>query len=478
MFDKSSSHQVVNCSKSKGSDQQRGLQGDIGRYSDERLEEHAMVVSCEENFAKELFTSMGEDYLVVDNVDLNTKSFSKQLGNLFLCDSMTLFMETTNLSKTGKKRLLAIVQGLKTLFDNRVRVILYGKSTCESVSEKRFVCSDRDQDDRNHESFNAEIVTGEKYKAKSDTIFPKEFYIQELEKCRFLLNKALQESQDSNQKIENIQHEVKDIKEELANAMKDKEDIAHKLTAALKEKELVAEKLNKTMHEKEAINEDLAHALREKGLAEEMVKKALEEKEHAHRKIQDALNAKEQDDEILSSALQERDDYCETVELLEKDKNEMKAVIENLENSNLALTKKMNNWKRIPDDANESAQPPPVTSHPFVPNKPTMKQEASQTKKVELTPSSLSTIVSNLDASKEISMVDKVFRCVKNFTCNVINMKEPNGMFHCQVKVTKGKHILENRDLIDFEAKGATMEEAKEAAFNLFVDKLKNEAEK
>ena len=80
MFDKSSSHQVVNCNK--GSDQQRGLQGDIGRYSDERLEEHAMVVSCEENFAKELFTSMGEDYLVVDNVDLNTKSFSKQLGNL------------------------------------------------------------------------------------------------------------------------------------------------------------------------------------------------------------------------------------------------------------------------------------------------------------------------------------------------------------------------------------------------------------
>lgn len=139
MYPKQSDHKVV-VSEKQSIHRKSFSEDEIGKFCDSRCDEGAAVISCDEAFAKEIMTSLSEHYLVVDHVDLNSKSFSRELAKLFLCESsFSLFMETTNLSKAGLGRIQAITQHVKSLFDNRLRLILYGKPSCESLSEKRFL---------------------------------------------------------------------------------------------------------------------------------------------------------------------------------------------------------------------------------------------------------------------------------------------------------------------------------------------------
>ena len=59
-----------------------------------------------------------------------------------------------------------------------------------------------------------------------------------------------------------------------------------------------------------------------------------------------------------------------------------------------------------------------------------------------------------------------------------MNQKNVAGRFSCKVNVTKGKHIMNYVDLLEFEAEGETKEESKEAAFDLFVARIRAEADK
>ena len=145
-FHKSSSHKVVEGRKQQV--KKSIHEENIDKYTDSRCDEGAAVISCDEVFAKEFLTSISETYLLIEHADINSKSFSKELGNLFLSDSsFSLFMETSNLSQLGHARLKAILEGIKSLFDNRVRVILYGDPDFEAFAEKRFSSNDLEEEE-------------------------------------------------------------------------------------------------------------------------------------------------------------------------------------------------------------------------------------------------------------------------------------------------------------------------------------------
>lgn len=354
--------------KKKGGDIECELLEEIVKFCDERCEEDAVVVSCDQNFANGLFTSISEDYLVVTGNDLNSCSFAKELGKLFLCDKFTLFMETSNLNKTGKERLHVIVEKCKSLFDNRVRVILVGDSCFETLSEKRF--DQKVENEDSTEPFGRENP--------AETLLPPKFLMSELNKMKSELKKALQEKEDSNQKVKGLEKENASLKTKVENLQK---------TNFIVETELV--------------------------------------------KLKDA----------------------------------------------------MANVNHV-DFATQTSQVPPECKQASTNSKATQKNSIvvrdieSQTKKVEVTSSPLSVIVSKLEQDLTRSLVEKVHVWIKNFACSVVNTRQPSGRFHCKVKVTKGKHIMDCFDLLNFEAEDETMEGAKLAAFNVFVARLKVEADK
>ena len=110
----------------------------IEQFCDQRIEEGPIVISCDDDVFKELCGSMSEPHYVLSSNDLNSCSFSKELGKIILQDKCNIFMATSDLSKLGKERVVNIVKKMKFLFDNRIRVILYGVDCMEAFSERRF----------------------------------------------------------------------------------------------------------------------------------------------------------------------------------------------------------------------------------------------------------------------------------------------------------------------------------------------------
>ena len=125
-------------SRSDGFKHQTQMQ--VDNFCDERLKEGCALLSCDEQFAGELMSVLQEDHLVLSSEDFNDKAFFKELGTLFLCDKFNLFLETSNLSETGVKRMTAMVKMMSQLFDNRLRVFLFGDIVHSHLCETRF-CS-------------------------------------------------------------------------------------------------------------------------------------------------------------------------------------------------------------------------------------------------------------------------------------------------------------------------------------------------
>ena len=465
MFDKKSTNKVQRKKKDSGDSE---LQEQLVRFSDERCEENALVVSCDQPFANELFKSFSEDFLKVDSVDLNTRSFSKELGKLFLCDTFTVFLETSNLRKTGIDRLHAIIDMIKSLFDNRVRVILYGSSMCESRSEKRFEnISERSGGDR----------------SVGDSLLPKGLLVSQLEKAKqdnedisHKLEKAVQENQDVDHKLEKALQEKQDVYKKLEKAMQDKQDVNHKLEKAMQNIQDVNQKLQEAIMEREDINKMLEKALTEKNQYYQRLGNTEQEKRDQYKLLEKALTEKEELDEMLDSALQEHDTYYQKSECLKAENLQLKSL-----NPCQASSVSGN---LIPVRVEVETQTPPANFPSSASTKESRRDsqvhidQACQTKTVDVTPSCLSNIISRIEKDQSRLIADKVFRCIRNFSCKVVNIKNSAGRFSCKVNVTKGKNIMNLYDLLEFEAEGETMGEAKEAAFDLFVARIRAEADK
>ena len=388
-FSKKSENKVHD---NKGSKKSSDLLDDIENTSDQRVEESPMVVSCDRSLKDELFSAVSEPYLVVTSDDLNSCSFSNELGKLFLHDNCTLFLETSNLTKLGTERLQVILKELKTLFDNRVRVIMFGDPCFETMSEKRFV----------------KCTSGSAKEAVKRGKTPSPHLT------------------------------TQDVSSGSAN-----EEVKRRKTSSphLSNQGLV----DVSNEGVEAISK-LAEAKSKLAEAKDNLKKAVQEKNDLDQRV----IALVKENALLLGRVEE---FKERTFLLENDLSKNKNQIVNVVHSETQTSQQKSNSIFLRDIG-------------------------SQTKKVQLLPSPLASFVTKFDQDSTSSTKTKVFACIKNFACNIQNTKQASGKFCCKVKITKGQHIMEYSNLLNFEAESLTMEEAKERAFELFVAKVRVEADK
>ena len=193
------------------------------------------------------------------------------------------------------------------------------------------------------------------------------------------------------------------------------------------------------------------------------------------------------EDEELSKAQKEKSDSDRRIKELEeensslrKKSNEMEkgfnSKLEELEELNSSLLEKLEDTEV--NHARTETEDILVTKETDIrPVNGARVNIGCQTKKVALTLSPLSFVLSKLEKDESYSTSAKVYSCIKNFDCSTQNRKGPSGRFHCKVKVTNGKHILEHPELLNFEGEGSTMAEAKEVAFEAFITSMRQEAE-
>ena len=423
----------------------------IEQYCDQRLEDGPIIISCDEYFAKQFCGSIGEPYYVLSSNDMNLCSFSKELGNIMLQDKCNILMETSNLSKSGKERLVNIVDKLKSLFDNRVRLILSGEKCMEELSERRF---------EKPSGFSKMLIeqtpTSRKRPKSSDCL---------------VSNQDRLFSEDSPKQIINL--ELLKTKESLTKAMKDKTESECKI------KELMEENESLKMNIRDS---QLKYRAREKALEREKFT-LTEELKHVEGTKAEAITATIEFDERVMSLIEEKKSLCNKIAVMKK---EHQSKVENLENENKSWSEKVQVMEDEINNLEERSRNSFQDIYVYRDRTDTVTKLGNdgnidvgcQTKKVDISLSNISLLLKKIKEDRSHSTCAKVHACIKNFDCSTQNMPDGSGGFCCKVEITNGKTILMYPDILSFEGRGATMSDAKEVAFETFISLMKTEAEK
>ena len=242
VYTKKSRNKVVTAQKGR---EKSNILDEIENFCDERADEAPILVSCEGKLLSELSGALAEPYLVVTSNDLNCCSFAKGLGNILLQDKCNIFMETSDLSKSGKGRLKLFLEEVSGLFDNRLRVILFGSPCLEEMSEKRFdksvleqVRTPLNQTPSNKRKKSSEH--SDSCSERNETIWPKEVLQAEIDRTKESLSKSVKENLELNKRVKVSEEQNVSLLEKYQEMEEDKN---YRLNMLQKENSCLLEKL-------------------------------------------------------------------------------------------------------------------------------------------------------------------------------------------------------------------------------------------
>ena len=421
----------------------------IEQFCDQRIEEGPIVISCDDDVFKELCGSMSEPHYVLSSNDLNSCSFSKELGKIILQDKCNIFMATSDLSKLGKERVINIVKKMKFLFDNRIRVILYGVDCMEAFSERRFTKpaalseASVEQLSSSRKRKSSEFVS---HQDKINSVnFPKEVIDIELLKTKESLAKALNNKTESDCKIRDLMAENELLKTNIRDSL-----LVHRAT------EKALKRDNCTLTEKlKSVEAVKAEVIEEKLDSDKRVKSLIEENKSLRNKMVEMkkVNKSQVDNLEIENKL-----WSEKVQGMEEEINYFQ------ERSTNSI--KDNDGHEVVTESSPELR------------KSVNKDVGCQTRKVDISISNISSLFSKIKENRSHSTSAKVSACIKNFACSIQNTPDGNGGYCCKVEITNGKTIMVYPDILNFEGRGASMSDAKETAFETFLSLMKIEAEK
>ena len=121
----------------------------LSEFEGTRQYDTCVIVSVSEQNVAHCVKAADRDTLVVTAADLNRRNFSHELGKLLLGSSPNICLETEGLDVEGTNRLASILEKADSLFDNRLRLVLFTPGNHEDMdlkvrefSEKHFKYED------------------------------------------------------------------------------------------------------------------------------------------------------------------------------------------------------------------------------------------------------------------------------------------------------------------------------------------------
>ena len=172
------------------------------------------------------------------------------------------------------------------------------------------------------------------------------------------------------------------------------------------------------------------------------------------------------------------DDKCKENDILEKllleQKKELKKMSEEHEKEIKQLNSKLLEEKEIDKKRiKELELRLTLANRESEDHKASVQDQGTQTDSVEISKTPLSALKDNLAKNKtqSSSAVDLVYRSIRDLKC-LLSYRSVDVGFKCDVKITKGKHVMKCLDLINFSGHGKSHSEAKQAAFANFIDSV------
>ena len=417
--------------------QKSQLLEDIENFSDERVEQEGpMVVSCDGKYLAELSEALKESYLVVPASDLNSCSFAKGLSSIMLQDRCTIFFETSGLRKTGTARLKLVLEGILSLFDNRVRIVLYGKSCLEELCEKRF------------------------------------------EKTSSFQNRVLLSSTPENNPISSpfFHSELKVLQDEVRKLKLEKLELENSVKSLHEHSEAL--KIDHTKLETK-VNEEVIHNIE--------LKKERDYYINLHKDAEKLCSTLKLENEQLKAKTEEsRIEY----EADAKDKKfwilalqvENESMLEKLQNIRCDISRNQDTKHVQTDNIEMEDKVTEPSCNEMIATcesgRKALIDNQCQTKKVIIADSYPTYLIQKIENDPSYAYMDKVDSCIKNLSYTTEFIKKTDTDVCCQVKITKGSRIIEYQNLLNFEGEGTDIFKAKEDAFKAFISALKDEAEK
>ena len=455
-----------------------------------------------------------ETSLVLQAVDLNSKDFSLVLAEILLKPKSFIYVETHCLTNKGIKRLNALLEDIKRLFDDRLWIILLSQKGSSgkfsNVIEKEFDLNNistkrsQEEDQRGNEDKKRskisknEICTTEHHDAVTISNFEQQIVdlksLVESEKVEHVkinsilthnahdLKNKLEELEDVNLslledikgwkvKAEDCDKDRQGLREENEKHLqeilmfKDKfRDLKAKLTESDKERHCLIEENEKLMKCMQVCKEETEKYSDLNGKLKDCEKKRLSLRQENEKLLQEINVCKantenpkdvEMKEQFLLKGLEERD---QELKQLKDESNISKSVIEELRGLKEGLLEKIKLLqvnKICPLSTSESS---------------------CQTKSVTVSDSPLTCIVGKIDAFKDkfpdARACELLNRSIKNLKCNTSFIRTEDKV-QCRIKIDVGKGLMDHKDLL-VTVSTAVLDDnlAKDDAYNLLLTKL------
>ena len=441
----------------------------IDKYDQDRSIKNCLIASCDEVNISHCAKCLDQPILIIPASDLNSKNFCKQFGKVMLEDKSTICIESNGLRKEGSVRLVKLLKSARRLFDDRVRIIIFGETGVNSDLEELF------EKDFMMEMFSELPKLSQKkmklfsegHEEEKAAMLIKDLDRLKEENIRIKKDLSCKVEQLSEMEVEfkNAEEKIKCVTDELSETRSKYKDLEEEMEVEVAEKS----SLKKSLFDHQSKLVKLEKRCEEECQAN--FKNVTAELNELKRKESISSQA----DLILIGQLKdenqlEKENYMKTTAKLtfckQKNENEKEKHMKKVEELELELgevKKRLNTQLKQGSAATASSQEP-ATNDQF-----------TQTKPVVISPTPLTILKNNLEKNRmgAASVVQQVYQSIKELKCD-INYRSEESIVKCKVTIVKGRNIQSYPILTHFSGEGSSEQESLVDAFANFVLSVSN----
>ena len=505
----------------------------IDKYEKDQLGERSIIVSCSEANVTHVVKSLDQPFLLISTNDLNSKDFKNQLGKILLEYKATICIELEGLSREGSIRLGSLLTSVTSMFDSRVRVVVFGEegvyTDIDEFSQRHFVMenfgesskrlkkeysSSKSQECPGVEFKKIELLEKELDDIKSENLLLKSDQVKKASELMKLGSEVKDlESECLELKVdlikvkdklkrdgceleavlnqnETLSKDLSALKEKLLDGQETADEENRKLLSQLKKNTDELFEMKRTHKDSSGKDLQMIETLKSQNQIEKQAQEKciteLKSLKHAQEKDIALLKSLKEDQvKIIKELKDEKEDHDEAIVKWKIEKEALEEKIKKLEAGKEVQERTFTEMKSAITELENKTNPyvqtkvlvakdtqtegSVVESSCFVIKEPVCVQ--TQTDNVVISKPTLSVLKDELVKYGSFGAVNQAYKSIKNLKTKEMFTKDSVNV-RCHVEIIRGNHIMKYPVLTHFYGDGSTEKEAKCAAFAYFVSSV------
>ena len=435
----------------------------VDKYDKDRSSKNTLIASCDELNISHCCKCLDQPLLIIQASDLNSNNFCKQFGKVMLENKSTICVESSGLRKEGSVRLVKLLKMARQLFDNRVRIIIFGEpgvnSDLEELVEKDFMMETFSELPKLSQKKIKLLSEGQTEDKVAMVMTDLERLKEENIKMKKELSCKVDQLSNVATELKNAEEKIKCVTDELTEARNKIKDLKEEMEVGVAEKNSLTDSLfdqqSKVVNSEKRCEECLANL---ENVTAEL--NELKTSQSISSKADLAVIGQLKNENLL-----EKENYLKTktklTECEEKNEIEKEKHLEKVGKLELELSEVK---KRLDAQMYQCSVATPRSRELATPD------QSTQTKQVVISPTPLTILKNNLEKNRmgAASVVQQVYQSIKELKCE-FKYSSKESIVKCNVTILKGRNILSYPILTHFSGEGNSEQESLVDAFANFV---------